>query len=240
MAVKAYQNYPLNSWKARFNSLIPVLNPKKKDSSSASTDPSSLSTLPQSTSLEFDLEQAQLVLTHQNLKHATVRLYPINLEVLFSINPKSMDQSKPVSPWVAPAFEKKITLDSSGTTAYLLPKESTTQSLIVEVMSDDFSRVKSYSPKQFSVQVHQHQGLLSIAALKPPHSPLGRSYVKVFRELHSGEVSFHKDGYTDLWGRFDYINAHPMASLSTIRQFYVLILTEKHGAHTQMISPPPH
>lgn len=34
--------------------------------------------------------------------------------------------------------------------------------------------------------------------------PLPKTYVKVYQRKRGGEVSFFKDGYTDLRGRFDY------------------------------------
>jgi len=39
--------------------------------------------------------------------------------------------------------------------------------------------------------------------------PLSRVYVKAFAKDNSSNVTFYKDGYTDLVGRFDY------ASLNT-------------------------
>jgi hypothetical protein len=62
-------------------------------------------------------------------------------------------------------------------------------------------------------------------------------YVKVFARLADGTVKFHKDGYTDLRGRFDY------ASVSTpdrqpISRFAILVLSEERGALIQIAAPP--
>jgi hypothetical protein len=62
-------------------------------------------------------------------------------------------------------------------------------------------------------------------------------YVKVYARLGDGAVKFHKDGYTDLRGRFDY------ASVSTperapVARFAVLVLSDEHGAQIREAAPP--
>jgi hypothetical protein len=66
---------------------------------------------------------------------------------------------------------------------------------------------------------------------------LPKAYVKVFARLPDGSVRFHKDGYTDLRGRFDY------ASLSddpnnTAQRYAVLVLDEQRGAVIREVAPP--
>jgi hypothetical protein len=55
--------------------------------------------------------------------------------------------------------------------------------------------------------------------------------------MADGSVKFHKDGYTDLRGRFDF------ATVSTpehqpIRRFAVLMLSDDHGALIRETAPP--
>ena len=57
------------------------------------------------------------------------------------------------------------------------------------------------------------------------------------RSFPDGSVRFHKDGYTDLRGKFDY------ASLSTsdldgTTRFSVLIMSDQHGATVKEVQPP--
>ena len=59
--------------------------------------------------------------------------------------------------------------------------------------------------------------------------PIPRTYIKVYARLKDGRVTFYKDGYTDLRGRFDY------ASLSTdkldhVQRFAILVLSDEYGA----------
>ena len=67
--------------------------------------------------------------------------------------------------------------------------------------------------------------------------PLSKVYVKVYAKLADGTVKFHKDGYTDIRGRFDY------ASVSTperqpIERFAILVLSDEKGATIREAAPP--
>jgi hypothetical protein len=66
---------------------------------------------------------------------------------------------------------------------------------------------------------------------------LAKVYVKVYARLADGTVKFHKDGYTDHRGRFDY------ATVSTperqpISRFAVLVLSDERGALIREAMPP--
>ena len=67
--------------------------------------------------------------------------------------------------------------------------------------------------------------------------PLSKVYVKVYARAADGRVKFHKDGYTDIRGRFDY------ASVSTpepvpVQRYGVLVLSETLGATIRDAAPP--
>ena len=61
--------------------------------------------------------------------------------------------------------------------------------------------------------------------------PLVKSYVKVFAENRNGEVVFHKDGYTDLRGKFDYLS-HTGSDPSQIKRVALLVSHPEKGART--------
>jgi hypothetical protein len=50
-------------------------------------------------------------------------------------------------------------------------------------------------------------------------------------------VQFHKDGYTDLRGRFDYASVTEKGGSRPIR-FSLLVLSEKDGAVLREVDPP--
>ena len=63
--------------------------------------------------------------------------------------------------------------------------------------------------------------------------PLPRSYVKVYTQGRDGEAVFHKDGYTDLRGKFDYLS-HTGSTLGEIRRIAVLISHPEKGARIEI------
>ena len=67
--------------------------------------------------------------------------------------------------------------------------------------------------------------------------PLGKVYVKVYAKLADGSVKFHKDGYTDVRGRFDYASVNT-PERQPIQKFAVLILSEDRGAVIRELGPP--
>jgi len=62
--------------------------------------------------------------------------------------------------------------------------------------------------------------------------------VKVYSRDVSGEVHFHKDGYTDLRGRFDYASVSGPARDRSPKQFSLLVLHEERGAVVREVAPP--
>jgi hypothetical protein len=66
---------------------------------------------------------------------------------------------------------------------------------------------------------------------------LPRVYVKVYARSPGGATRFHKDGYTDLRGRFDYV-AHSGEGLTPADAYSVLVLSEEHGAVIREVAPP--
>jgi len=69
------------------------------------------------------------------------------------------------------------------------------------------------------------------------HAPLPAVYVKVYARLGDGSVRFHKDGYTDLRGRFDYASVSEGGTAGATR-FALLVLSEDHGAAIREVAPP--
>jgi hypothetical protein len=69
--------------------------------------------------------------------------------------------------------------------------------------------------------------------------PLSKVYVKVYARLADGTVKFHKDGYTDVCGRFDYTSVST-PERQPINRFAVLVLSEERGALIREAAAPPH
>jgi hypothetical protein len=61
--------------------------------------------------------------------------------------------------------------------------------------------------------------------------------VKVYARLSGGKVRFHKDGYTDLRGRFDYASLSG-AGQGQVERYAILVMSESDGALIREAAPP--
>jgi len=66
---------------------------------------------------------------------------------------------------------------------------------------------------------------------------VGKVYVKAYARLADGSVKFHKDGYTDLRGRFDYSSVNT-PERQAVERFAILVLSEDRGAVIRDVAPP--
>ena len=235
-----YRDLKHPEWRDRFNELLSPpdlglsLHQGLNDQKSA-TDPSL------SQSLDFKIEGEQLVIDSHQISAVHVSLYPIDLEVLFSNNPTALEGGAiTVSPLVKPSFEKTLEVNAEGATLFSIPKEWNKRALQVEVKSGSTSQIRSYSPQSFKQLIFKERGLLRVINSGESASSISGAYVKVYVKLKSGEVRFHKDGYTDYRGVFDYVNANPAPALSTIDQLLIMTLTKDHGATIRTVGPPAH
>ena len=61
--------------------------------------------------------------------------------------------------------------------------------------------------------------------------------MKVYQKKHSDEVSFFKDGYTDLRGRFDYGQLSG-TNISDVSRFAVFVSNDEYGSLIKEAKPP--
>ena len=98
------------------------------------------------------------------------------------------------------------------------------------------TRSLPYYANAMDVRVTENYGQLRVA--DAAGKPLAKVYVKVYARLADGQVKFHKDGYTDLRGRFDYASVSTPEKLP-ISRFAILVLSNDRGAQVREAAPPP-
>jgi hypothetical protein len=139
-----------------------------------------------------------------------------------------------------------------------LPKDLVSRNVLIEVTAAGKKRSHPYYANAMNVRLLENYGQLlviesantQVVAKGPPSSEsraqdprgLPKVYVKVYARLADGTVKFHKDGYTDLRGRFDYASVSTPSSVAQDRQpisrFAILVLSEERGALIQEAAPP--
>jgi hypothetical protein len=174
----------------------------------------------------------KLVIQHRGLEKATLRLFSVDLEVLFSKDPFLQGEgNNNAQPAIRPneILEVALPKDVSETTV-ALPESLRNRNVLVSAESGSTKLLKVLDSRALDLR---HQALeRSVQVLDAAtHKPLVKTYVKVFAEDRNGEVVFHKDGYTDLRGKFDYLS-HTGSDPSKIKRVALLVSHPEKGART--------
>ena len=189
-----------------------------------------------SPSLELRIEGHSLQIDHRNVATATVNLYEIDLEVLFSRNPFAGSFAGQFGS-IRPNRSLAVDLPADvGTTPVPLPADLVRKNLLVEVTSGGITRSQPFMSTGLAVRVVEPYGQVAVTRVADG-KPVAKAYVKVYARNDDGSVVFHKDGFTDLRGRFDY------ASLSTddalrAKRFAILVISPDDGAAIREADAP--
>jgi hypothetical protein len=124
----------------------------------------------------------------------------------------------------------------AGKTKLTVSDDLVKRNMLVEVSTAGKTKVALNIAGEMDVKVTENYGHLRVADAAAG-KPLPKVYVKVYARLADGSVKFHKDGYTDVCGQFDY------ASVSTperqpVERFAVLVLGDDRGAVIRGVAPP--
>ncbi len=245
-----YESHPINRWRSRFAELLSQINDVKnlqKPGQLANTKPSQDGVEPESGDLalidrerrqleavnsqavlKLKLEGDELKINYANTSKATVKLFAVDLELLFSKTPFVREGLERMAIAEPTAIDEVQFETQMGTTALRLPEKYRNQTLLVEVESGAARDTALYYGGQLSTFVAESFGQLQVMHSQTKQ-PLSGVYVKVYARHDNGEVRFFKDGYTDLRGRFDY-SSISNNDLSTAQRLAILVLDNEHGA----------
>src|SRR5262245_32133479 len=235
-----YADYPVDRWRDTFRTVLHQLDEAagrgaqvanaddrgQKQGQLAATEPG----------FEFTLDNRAVQLTWQNLSAVRVNYYLMDVELLFSRNP-FVQQFGDQFATIRPNSTREVPLPASQSRlAIPLPEDLTGRNVLVEVTAAGKSRAMPYYAAAMDVRVTETYGQLRAADVGG--KPLAKVYVKVYARLADGQVKFHKDGYTDHRGRFDYASVSTRDKLP-ISRFSILALSTDRGAQVREAAPPP-
>ena len=136
-----------------------------------------------------------------------------------------------------------MALDQNSTTfKFPIPSDLATRNLVIEVAANESNGIKSmktYFSATLKVRVVENFGELKVYIHNEDGQdiPLPKTYVKVYSKKAGNQITFFKDGYTDLRGRFDYGQLSG-ASISDIERFAIFVHNEEHGSLIKEAKPP--
>ena len=116
-----------------------------------------------------------------------------------------------------------------------MPSDFAQGNVVVEARGAGLVRRTQSLSSSMAVQVIGSYGQVEVRS--KDGKPLPAVYVKCYARNEDGKVRFHKDGYTDLRGRFDYASVSEVGGGKPVR-FSLLVLSETDGAILREVDPP--
>jgi hypothetical protein len=185
---------------------------------------------------EFTLDGKKVNLAWQNLDAARVNYYLMDVELLFSRNP-FVQQSGGQFSSIRPNATRELKLPAGQTKLALnLPDDLARRNVLVEISAAGKTRALPYYANAMEVRLTENYGQLRVTDMGSGKA-LAKVYVKSYVRLADGQVKFHKDGYTDHRGRFDYASVSTPENVPPSR-YAILVLSEEHGALIREAAPP--
>lgn len=185
--------------------------------------------------LELEVEAGKAVVRWQNLSQCTVRWHQMDVELLFSRQPFLTQAAERFSV-VKPDRADVLTLPAArGELELPVPTEYGGRSVLLEVAGAGVRRARVVYTSRLVVRPVEPYGLLSVRDRQGGRA-LAATYVKVYARTAAGEVRFHKDGYTDLRGVFDY--ATLSGGVDDVEKLAVLVQHDELGAVIREVAPP--
>lgn len=228
-----YSDYAVPVWRDRFRAVVAQADEALGVNGGASLTDSDADSAP---TISMSEEGGRLSVKARNLEVCTLKAYPVDIEVQFSKDPFGTEaKGRETVRCLVPAWSLDVQL-RDGAAIVDIPAEMKAQSLVLVAEGAD-GRAEARlerTPREFDVQVSREYRQLRVKGRDG--KAIAGAYVKVYAKGASGSgVEFHKDGYTDMRGAFDY------ASISTDSpfkpaEFSILVLPEGRGAYVQRVS----
>jgi hypothetical protein len=238
--IAPYLNHPVERWRNAFAAIANQLDEwdgkaaKVADKDDQAQQQAKLAA--KEPSFEFAAAAKTINLTWKNVESVRINYYLMDVELLFSRNPfvqQSGGQFAQIRPnetqeYKLPNFQSKLAIP--------MPDSLADKNVLVEITAKGKTRSHAVLANAMSVAMNENYGQLQVTEAATG-KPLAKVYVKTYVQLENGAVKFHKDGYTDHRGKFDY------ASVSTpqgagIAKFGILVLSETQGAVIREAAPP--
>ena len=231
-----HEGHVARHWRARFREVLAQLDEAEGKSRQRSEEQTNDTLTAMAPALEVAIEGTRVAISYQNVDAVDVRYYELDVEFAFSTQPFAGPDGASAA-FVKPNYREQRALDrSKNQLTYELPRDFVQKNMLVEVRAGGLVRSRQYFANALDVRFLESYG--QVAVTDPASSkPLAKAYVKVFARMPDGAVRFHKDGYTDLRGRFDYVSLSDDPNRGA-KRYAVMVLDEERGAVIRALNPP--
>lgn len=223
-----WHNSPSLRWCQRFNDVTQQANEITQHSRTHQLGTKKKSNTPKPRNLDLIPADGGLAINYASIHQVTLRLYSIDLEVLFSENPFLNKQGGP-QPSIQPNKTMVIDLPKGEKQHNVkLPDDLRFGNVLAMIEGDGFLRVLALDSTAHQVNRNITTKSLTITR-SSDGAPLPRCYVKIYIETTDGETLFFKDGYTDLRGLFPY-ESHTSIAPHRIKRYAIFTSHPKLGS----------
>lgn len=234
-----YSDHPVPHWRSRFRQieahLAEAAGEAVGDGAGDAGDAGNDALAREEATLELKVEAGQVTLEYRHLAACELRYYVMDVEFLFSTSPFVQQGSGAFGYVKANRFDAIAFADDDGSLTLDLPAELRSSNVLVEARAAGLVRRQAYYANTLRVQMIESYGQVKVTAAETGR-PLPKAYIKVYVR-NGDDVRFHKDGYTDLRGRFDYVSVSGVHTYD-IKRYAILVLDEEHGAVIREVDPP--
>lgn len=228
-----HREHPVLRWRKLFGAALEYLD--RAEGKAVDAADGERPALPPPLALELEVIDTRLRIQHRGARGLTLSFTPVDLELNFSKAPFPEAGGVGAS-GILP--HRRIELEAAPEGATLevpIPEDLLARPLIVELRAGASVRRALFQPTQLVVHFEVQRGQLE-ARDRTSGAPLPGAYVKVYADDGRGNVRFHRDGYTDLLGRFDYTSVSTEAPWP--KRFAVLVLHQDKGALVREVTSP--
>jgi hypothetical protein len=171
----------------------------------------------------------KLQVKHHRLDKTLLQLFSVDLEVMFSKDP-FLSGDGAALPAIRANESREVALQGEQTEVEL-PEAFRRGNVLVAAQSDKTKVLRVLDSRALET-VRQPLDRTIQVFDSTSRLPLPQTYVKVYVQGPSGEAVFHKDGYTDRRGKFDYLS-HTGSDLGEIRKVAVFVSHPEKGARIE-------
>lgn len=232
-----YINYPVITWRNKFIEMSNIIAECEGDmpvEKETAEDKDSLkSKIKAEPVLQASVRDGAVVIKHKNLRQAEVHFFVVDIEVKFSIDPLAREESSTFS-FINPNSSQVVELASDDNslnqlveTTHAIPELLRKQNLVIQIKSAGLSFFVNYFSSSMSIITLENLGQIKVLDLEG--KPVEKAYVKVFTQKRTGQTGFHKDGYTDFKGNFDFLTLN-LEDTDSYLQFSILVFSKQHGS----------
>jgi hypothetical protein len=236
---EAWQEHPPLRWSQRFQALLAELDegagaaPRVVDD--AIPDQVNRMDADSEPSLDLAWDGQRLWLDHQGVDAIELGFPPLDLQLLFSIDPFEVLED-PVAPLAAPVEAQVFALEAGvDRTELRLPEAWRTRPALLTARAGGRLVTVLSGADRLALQPRPRAGLIRVRS-RDGGEVLPKTYVKVYGR-QNGTSRFLKDGYTDHRGWFDYASASGSFG-ERYDRLAIFISHPEHGSSVLQLAPP--